>query len=129
MSAYDFSRFDSIVDIGGGENIGFPCWSPDGRWIAAKEFGQRRTKLVVFPSSGGEIRTVASEFRQYFVHDLSPDSRRIVFAGLQNDVWNICWISFPDGKVTEVTHFTRSAFVRYPAWSPKGTRSCSNTTI
>jgi Tol biopolymer transport system component/DNA-binding winged helix-turn-helix (wHTH) protein len=104
-------------------NIGFPCWSPDGRWIAAEEQMQGRTSLVVLPSVGGEIRTLGREFTQYFVNDWSPDSDRILFAGLRNGVWNIYWISVSTRKVEQLTHFTaQSGFVRYPSWSPKGDR-------
>lgn len=102
-------------------NIGFPCWSPDGHWIAAEELMHGTSTLVVLPSAGGEIRTLAKDFTQYFVYDWSPDSKRIVFAGLQNSVWNIYWISLSTAKVEQLTHFTaQSGFVRYPSWSPKG---------
>jgi Tol biopolymer transport system component/DNA-binding winged helix-turn-helix (wHTH) protein len=104
-------------------NIGFPCWSPDGRWIAAEERVQGRTTLVVVPSGGGEIRTLAQEFSQYLAYDWSPDGGRILFAGLRNGVWNVYWISFPAGKVEQMTHFTsQSGFVRYTSWSPRGDR-------
>ena len=101
--------------------IGFPCWSPDGRWIAAEEFVKGNTTLVVFPSEGGEVRTVAKEFTQYFVYDWAPDNDRIVFAGLNQGVWNIYWIGVSTAKVEQLTHYTsQSGVVRYPSWSPKG---------
>ena len=106
-----------------GRDIGFPCWSPDGRWIAAEEHVEAGTALAVFPSAGGEIRRFPKEMTQYFVTDWSPDSSRILFAGLRNGVWNIYWISFPGGKLEQLTHFTaQSGFVRYPSWSPQGDR-------
>jgi Tol biopolymer transport system component/DNA-binding winged helix-turn-helix (wHTH) protein len=104
-------------------DIGFPFWSPDGRWIAAEERKAGATTLVVIPSKGGEIRTLASEFRQYYPYDWSPDGDRIAFAGLDRGTWNLYWISFSTGKVEQLTHFTaQSGFVRYPSWSPKGDR-------
>jgi Tol biopolymer transport system component/DNA-binding winged helix-turn-helix (wHTH) protein len=104
-------------------DIGFPCWSPDGRWIAAEERIHGGTTLLVVPSAGGEVRTLATEFTQYFVNDWSPDSDRILFAGLQNGVWKIYWISVSTKKVEQLTHFTaQSGFVRYPSWSPKSDR-------
>jgi len=104
-------------------SIGFPCWSPDGRWIAAEERKQGRTTVVVIPSGGGEIRTVASEFTQYYAYDWAPDSDRIVFAGLRDGVWNVYWISLSTEKVEQLTHFTtQSGFVGYTSWSPKGDR-------
>jgi hypothetical protein len=88
---------------------------------AAEERMHGDTTLVVFPSAGGEIRTVAKELTQYFPYDWSPDNDRIVFAGLSHGVWNIYWISVSTGKVEQLTHFTSQfGSVRYPAWSPKG---------
>jgi Tol biopolymer transport system component len=102
-------------------NIGFPCWSPDGRWIAAQERLKGDSTLVVVRSTGGEIRTIAKEFTQYYAYDWSPDGDRIVFAGLNHGVWNIYWISVSTAKVEQLTHFTsQSGVVRYPSWSPKG---------
>ncbi len=102
-------------------NVGFPLWSPDGRWVAAQERLKGRSTLVVVPSAGGEIKTLAREFTQYFAFDWSMEGDRILFAGLRDSAWNIYWASFPDGKVQQITHFTmQSGFVRYPSWSPKG---------
>jgi len=84
---------------------------------------QGSTTLVVVPSGGGEIRTVAKELTQYFAYDWSPDSSRIVFSGLNQAVWNIYWISVSTSKVEQLTHFaSQFGVVRYPAWSPKGDR-------
>jgi hypothetical protein len=106
-----------------GRDIGYPFWSPDGRWIGAEEMKYGDSTLVVIPSSGGEIRSLATAFRQNFPFDWSPDGDRIVFAGLDRGIWNIYWISFSTGKVEQLTHFTaQSGFVRYPSWSLKGDR-------
>jgi len=119
-----------VTDLGGGEphaltpttrNIEFPCWSPDGRWIAARENIEGYSALVVFPSSGGEIRTLVKEPSQSLANDWSPDSRRISFAGLRSGIWNIYWVDRVTREVRQLTHFaTPSASVGDPAWSPRG---------
>ena len=119
-----------VADLGGAEphtltpatrNIEYPCWSPDGRWIAARENVGGETALVVFPSTGGEIQTLVKEPTQSLAYDWSPDSRRISFAGLRNGVWNIYWVDRLTREVRQLSHFaTPSASVGDPAWSPRG---------
>ncbi len=115
-----------------GRIIGFPCWSPDGRWIAAEENKHGGSTLVVVPSAGGEIRTIASEFTHYFTYDWSPDSDRILFAGLRNGVWNIyIGFHFRPGKVASnlTAHFStfnRDSFATLPGSSERRSNSCSN---
>jgi Tol biopolymer transport system component len=103
-----------------GRSIGFPAWSPDGKWIAAQERIEGATRLVILPAEGGEIRTLVSDPVESWANSWSPDGDRIVFAGLRNGVWNIYWVSRSTRKVHQLTHFTsQSAFVRYPTWSPR----------
>jgi Tol biopolymer transport system component/DNA-binding winged helix-turn-helix (wHTH) protein len=102
-----------------GRSIGFPVWSPDGRWIAAQERIQGSTRLVILPAEGGEIRTLVSDPVESWANSWSQDGDRIAFAGLRNGVWNIYWVSRSTGRVQQLTHLSsQSAFVRYPTWSP-----------
>jgi Tol biopolymer transport system component/DNA-binding winged helix-turn-helix (wHTH) protein len=102
-------------------NIEFPCWSPDGRWIAAREVVDGHAALVVFPATGGEIQTLVKEPAQSLAYDWSPDSRRISFASMQGGVWNVYWVNRGTREVRQLTHFaTPSASVGDPAWSPRG---------
>jgi WD40 repeat protein len=101
-------------------NYGFPCWSKDSKWIAVEDRTGGRNTLNYLPVSGGEIRRVNTGMPQSMAHDWSPDSDKIVFAGLSNGAWNIYWVSRSTGRMQQLTHFTsQSGFVRYPAWSPK----------
>lgn len=119
-----------LTDLAGGgirvltpttRNIEFPCWSPDGRWIAARENLEGHGALVMFPSTGGEVQTLVKDLTQALAYDWSPDSRRISFAGLQGDVWNIYEVDRLTREVRQLTHFaTPSASVGEPAWSPRG---------
>lgn len=102
-------------------NIEFPCWSPDGRWIAARENVDGHAALVVFSSAGGEIQTLVKEPAQSLAYDWSSDNRRISFAGLRGGVWNIYWVDRVTREVQQLTHFaTPSASVGDPGWSPRG---------
>ncbi len=119
-----------VTDLAGGtvraltpatRNIEFPCWSPDGRWVAARENIEGHGALVVFPSTGGEIETLVKEPAQSLAYDWSPDSKRISFAGLRSGIWNIYWVDRVTREVRQLTHFaTPSASVGDPAWSPLG---------
>jgi Tol biopolymer transport system component len=102
-------------------DIGFPVISPDGKWIVAQERVRGRARMVVFPAGGGEIRVLIGDILQAFAHDWSPDSERISFSATKDGASNIFWASRTTGQVQQLTHFdSKSAFVRYPAWSPKG---------
>jgi TolB protein len=68
------------------EMMSFPCWSPDGKFLA-------------------------------------PDSDKIAFAGLRDGFWNIYWVSRSTGEQHQITNYNKlNAYVRYPAWSPRGDR-------
>jgi Tol biopolymer transport system component len=102
-------------------NIGYGCWSPDEQWIAGEERINGQTNIVLILRTGGEIRTLVSDPVDSWPNEWAAGDR-IAFAGLRDGVWNIYWVS-PTGRVTQVTHYTsQSAFVRYPAWSPRGDR-------
>jgi Tol biopolymer transport system component/DNA-binding winged helix-turn-helix (wHTH) protein len=102
-------------------SIGFGFWSPDGKWIAAAERIHGDSHLVILPAEGGEVKTLVDAPSQNFAYDWSPDGQRISFAGLRDGVWNVYWVSRSTGKVQQLTQFqSKAAFVRYPAWSPKG---------
>jgi len=103
-------------------DIGFPVISPDGKWIVAEERVKGKAELVLMPAAGGEIRTLLRE-PQAFAHDWAPDSDRISFSANGGGVANIYWVSRTTGRVQQLTRFeSKSAFVRYPAWSPRNDR-------
>jgi Tol biopolymer transport system component/DNA-binding winged helix-turn-helix (wHTH) protein len=102
-------------------DIGYPVISPDGRWLVAQERVRGQVRMVILPVSGGEIRNLAGDMQQAFANDWSPDSERICFSRLKDGIQNIFWIHRTTGRIQQLTNFdTKSAFVRYPAWSPKG---------
>jgi Tol biopolymer transport system component len=51
----------------------------------------------------------------------SPDGDKIAFAGFRDAVWNLWWVSRSTKEQKRLTNYSKvNAFVRYPAWSPKG---------
>jgi Tol biopolymer transport system component len=60
---------------------------------------------------------------QSWPHSWSPDNDRIAFAGERDAVWNLYTISKRSRLVSQITSFTApTGYVRYPAWSPSGSR-------
>ncbi|HNH82777.1 MAG TPA: protein kinase [Acidobacteriota bacterium] len=103
------------------ESLGFPCWSPDGKWVALQLKRGEDTQLVVMPSQGGEITQLTTDRGQHWPHSWSPDGDKIAFAGFRQGYWNLWIISRTTREQKQLTGFTKlNAYVRYPAWSPKG---------
>jgi Tol biopolymer transport system component/DNA-binding winged helix-turn-helix (wHTH) protein len=104
-------------------DIGYPIISPDGKWITAEERIQGRQRMLLLPVGGGEIRVLLDSWLQPFPNDWSPDGTRICFSATKDGTSNIFWINRATGEIRQLTNFdNKSAFVRYPAWSPKGDR-------
>lgn len=103
------------------EMAGFPCWSPDGKFLAFEVKRGEDNYLAVMPSEGGTSEQLVSDHGLSWPHDWSPDGDKIAFAGLRNGVWNIYWVSRATKEQKQLTHYTElNAFARYPAWSPLG---------
>lgn len=102
-------------------SIGYPRWSPDGRWIVAREeHGSNDAMVLLSPEDGG-IQTLLEEPIHNWAHDWATNNDQIVFAGLRNGLWNIYWVSRSTKRVQQLTHFqSRSGNVGTPAWSPRG---------
>jgi Tol biopolymer transport system component len=105
------------------ELMGFPCWSPDGRWLAFQMQRGADTHIVVMPSEGGPVTPLTSAPGQSWAHGWAPDGDRIAFAGLRGGYWNVYWVSRTTKRVRQVTSYhALNIFVRYPAWSPRNDR-------
>jgi Tol biopolymer transport system component len=84
---------------------------------ATEEFGISELALVNPDGSGR--RRLTTDGRGYFHPDISPDGRRIAFAGLGSNGFAI-YLMNADG--TGVTLLVDRAFSAVPVWSPDGTR-------
>lgn len=105
------------------ELVGFACWSPDGRWLAAERRRGENDHLVVVPAGGGEPRLLTSGTGKHWAHSWSPDGTRIAIAALLDGRWNLYWVAQDGSDRRQLTRFDAlDEYVRYPAWSPRGDR-------
>jgi Tol biopolymer transport system component/DNA-binding winged helix-turn-helix (wHTH) protein len=105
------------------ELAGFPAFSPDGKRIAFEQKRGDTTNVMVMPSAGGPATQLTDEPGQSWPHGWSPDGKRIAFAGLRGGVWNIWSVSTDSRQEKKITSYTQmNHYVRYPSWSPDGTR-------
>jgi Tol biopolymer transport system component len=102
--------------------MGFPYWSPDGKFIAFQMKRGDDTHVGIIPSDGGTPVQLTSDRGQSFGDsDWSPDGDKILFPGQRNGVWNLWWVSRRDKTEKQITNYTRTnSYVRCPAWSPRG---------
>ena len=105
------------------EAVSYPAWSPDGAWLGVEVKRGETTQVGVVPAAGGPVVLLTSGRGQSFLHTWAPDNDRIAFAGERDGVWNLYTVSRSTRAVTQITFFTSSTgYVRYPAWSPTGSR-------
>ena len=105
------------------EAISYPVWSPDGQWLALEVKRGERTQIGVVSSAGGPIELLTAATGQSWPHSWSPDGERILYAAERDAVWNIWEVSRRTRAARQLTHFSSSSgYVRYPAWSPSGSR-------
>jgi Tol biopolymer transport system component/DNA-binding winged helix-turn-helix (wHTH) protein len=103
------------------EMMGFPCWSPDGQYVAVEMKRGDDTYIAFIPRDGGPHTQLTFERGQSWPGSWSPDSDKVAFAGQRDGVWNIWWVSRKTKAELQVTNYTKpNAYVRYPAWSPRG---------
>jgi len=99
----------------------FPCWSPDGKWIAAEARRGEDVHVVLISSAGGTPEQLTFGRGLSWAFGFAPDSDRVVFAGLRDSLWNLYWVSRTTKEVRRLTSSTKlNAYYRYPDWSPTG---------
>ena len=113
--------FEYIVQPGGrGSTVPWMSWSPDGNQIAY--FGRREKSraLIIQNVLDGDVekRIDLRMVDDPESPDISPDGRRVVFAGLQGGTGDIFVL---DLETEEVTNLTDDRFGDgAPTWSPDG---------
>jgi Tol biopolymer transport system component len=72
---------------------------------------------------GGEVTILTSTPGTSWPHSFSPDGASIAFAGGRDGYWNVYTVQVASRAETRLTDFSKlNAYVRYPAWSPRGDR-------
>jgi Tol biopolymer transport system component len=105
------------------EAVSYPAWSPDGKSLAVEIKRGDSTHIGVVARDGGPVEQLTDARGQSWPHSWAPDNDRIAFAGQRDGVWNLYSVSRRTRAVTQITFFTSgSGYVRYPAWSPSGSR-------
>jgi Tol biopolymer transport system component len=105
------------------ELLAYAAWSPDGRWLAAQMRRGEDTHVVVVAAAGGEPQVLTRDAGQSWPNSFSPDGERIAYARQRDGLWNLWWVSRRGGEQRQLTrHEAPAAYVRYPAWSPRGDR-------
>jgi Tol biopolymer transport system component len=104
------------------EPAAFPIWSPDGSRLALELVHGDDSYLAVMAADGGEITTLVAESGDSWPFSFSPDGAWVAFAGKRDEYWNLYAVSTA-GELRALTADRRlNAYLRYPAWSPRGDR-------
>lgn len=105
------------------EAISYPVWSPDGLTLAVEIKRGDQTFIGVVARDGGPVTQLTFDRGQCWPHSWAPDNDRIAFAGERDGVWNLYSVSRRTRAVTALTTFKDAGgYLRYPAWSPRGSR-------
>jgi len=79
------------------------------------------TYLGVMDRNGERQTQLNSDRGHSWVFSWSPDSRKILFAGLRHGAWNLWTLDRETRLQQRLTNFESLAmYVRYPTWSPNG---------
>jgi Tol biopolymer transport system component len=105
------------------QGVGWPVPSPDGKTLAVEMFRGNDAQLGLLPATGGVARALSRAPGQHWVHDWSPDGRRVLYAARRDGLWNVYWLDAETGREVRLTDQTQvREAVRTPAWSPRGDR-------
>ena len=99
------------------QSVGFPSWSPNGRWLAAEVDQGGGVRAAVMPVTGGPLRLLTEGSGQDFIYTWSPDSSKLSFAGYRKGVWILYRVDVNTRAIRQLTSYDSPAgFVRYPTW-------------
>ena len=101
------------------------AWSRDGSRIAftaMKHAGEKemRSGIYVMRSDGTEAARVTDEETVAFYVSMSPDGKRVAYAGKTGEKKSDIFVSAVDGSKT--SRLTQGGYNHTPAWSPDGRR-------
>jgi len=112
---------------------GYPCWSPDGEWIA---FGQSEylanenksiERLCIIPSEGGKVQALVSgltgEYCKYAFGQMawSPDGKNIAYPSYHDDsTGGVSIVPVEGGEPELLVQLESRHHALAVAWSPDG---------
>ncbi|MFQ5808885.1 MAG: DPP IV N-terminal domain-containing protein, partial [Armatimonadota bacterium] len=100
----------------------YPCWSPDGKWIAFSSDRWGNYDIFVVPAAGGEVLRVTYHSASDHVTDWSPDGESLLFAssGRNTRMRAIYSIEIGTGRVRCLVEDAFS--LAHATWAPDGRR-------
>jgi Tol biopolymer transport system component/DNA-binding winged helix-turn-helix (wHTH) protein len=107
------------VIASGPEDVGFPRFSRDDKWISVEITHRPRggDDIGVMPADGGPVRVILKSDEPTYAAGWMPDNDRILFTGFRDGAWNIYTVSRATGKTERLTTYTSlRTYVRYPDW-------------
>ncbi len=121
----DGSSAHELEMTGLSDNVFYPSWYPDGKQIAAMDAASYSIKRIDLLK--GIVTTMTDPARLYTgMPSVSPDGKRIAFAGQQNkgqpydQTQNSIWLFGESGEPRMVEGKENQG--RAPTWSPSGER-------
>jgi len=103
------------------QSLGFACWSPDSKAVAAELKRGEASQAVIVPIQGGPPLEITSGETLSWPYSFSPDGTQVAVAGLHDGFWNVLAVPRRGGTPRALTSEHRlNSYLRYPAWSPKG---------
>ena len=105
----------------GPSSIAYPQYSRDGAWLVVQvEQPHGMTQIGLMPASGGPVRIVKDGGINYS-WSFSPDDSKILYAGMEDGLWNVYWVSIRTHEIRRLTDYRNPrTYVRYPDWALKG---------
>ncbi len=107
------------VLVPGGQAVGYPWFSRDGKWITVerRDLSTGGSELSVLPAGGGGAQVVLRSDQPTFTGGWMPDNDGLLFAGFREGAWNLYAVSRATHKVERLTSYTSPrTYVRYPDW-------------
>ena len=98
----------------GTQGMHFPCYSPDGKWLAFSLHGD----IWKVPSTGGQAQRLTLHEADDIKPKWSPDGKTIAFASSRSGNFDIWTISSDGGQAVQVTF--HSAWDSISTWSRDG---------
>ncbi len=102
--------------------LGFPCWSPDGLWLAFQyKRSKDDTQVMLVGRDGLGLKQLTDVEGENWPYSFSPDGDKIAFAAQRQGQWNLWWVSRSTGLEQQLTSSPQMhQYMRYPTISPTG---------